>query len=106
MEKILVDNYGDVISFNTESNSISPKLNDLDCKLHIANADGQVISKHEVINVKKGEIILTAYTWVNDEPIVKVIVISDNAAIHDVGEWYAERLKQRELQRVQANETV
>lgn len=106
MEKILVDNYGDVIAFNTESNSISPKLNDVDCKLHIANADGQIISKHEVIDVKKGEIILTTYTWVDDEPVVKVVVVSDKTAIHDIGEWYAEKLKQRELRRQKSNEAV
>lgn len=106
MEKILINNYGKPIAFNTETNCISPGLNNIECRLYVANNDGQVITNKEVIDVKKGEIILTTYSWENDEPTVKVVVISDNAAMHDIGEWYAEKLRQRELRKVQPNEAV
>lgn len=93
MEKILITKYGEAISFNEETNSITPSITNIDCNICRANKDGQVISKTEVIDVKEGEFILTATTWLDNKSTVKVVVISDPVAIHDLGEWYKQELE-------------
>lgn len=93
MEKILVNNYGEAICFNTNTNAVTPKLTNIDCNIYRADSDGQVITTDEVIDVKAGEFILTATTWLDNKSTVKVVVISDPAAIHDLGEWYKQELE-------------
>lgn len=93
MEKILVNNYGEAISFNTNTNAVTPKLTNIDCNIYRADSDGQVITTDEVIDVKAGEFILTATTWLDNKSKVKVVVISDPAAIYDLGEWYKQELE-------------
>lgn len=88
MEKIIVNKYGEAISFNTDLNAITPMLTSIDCNIYKAEADGQVITSNEVIDIKKGEFALVCTCWSNDKNIVKAVVISDPAAIHDLGEWY------------------
>lgn len=93
MEKILVNNYGEAISFNTNTNAVTPKLTNINCNIYRVDSDGQVITTDEVIDVKAGEFILTATTWLDNKSTVKVVVISDPAAIHDLGEWYKQELE-------------
>lgn len=100
MEKIIVNRYGEAISFNTDLNAITPTLSNIDCRIYKAEADGQVITLNEVIDIKKGEFVLICTHWVDDKNIVKAVVISDPAAIHDLGEWY-----EFELNKNKSNET-
>lgn len=93
MEKILITKYGEAISFNEETNSITPSLTNIDCNIYRVNKDGQVISETEVIDVKEGEFILVATVWSDNKSTVKVIAISDPAAISDLGEWYKKELE-------------
>lgn len=95
MEKILVNNYGGAISFNTDTNAITPKLTNVDCNIYRADSDGQVITTNEVIDVKAGEFILTCVRYYDNKDEVKVVVISDPAAIHDLGEWYQYKLSKQ-----------
>ena len=44
MEKILVNRYGEAISFNTDLNAITPMLANIDCHIYKAETDGQVIT--------------------------------------------------------------
>lgn len=53
MEKILINKRGEAISFNTESNSITPMIDNITCNLYQADKDGQVVTNNEVIDVKK-----------------------------------------------------
>lgn len=100
MEKILVNRYGEAISFNTDLNAITPMLANIDCHIYKAETDGQVITSDEVIDIKKGEFALVCVCWNNGKNVVKAIVISDPAAIHDLGEWY-----EFELNKYKSNES-
>lgn len=93
MEKILVNNYGEAISFNTNTNAVTPKLTNINCNIYRADSDGQVITTDEVIDVKAGEFVLICTRWDGDKNEIKVVVISDPAAIHDLGEWYKQKLE-------------
>lgn len=95
MEKILINNYGEAIGFNVDANTITTKLINIDCNIYRADSDGQVITTDEVIDVKAGEFVLVCTKWDNDKNVVKVVVISDPAAIHDLGEWYQYELSKR-----------
>lgn len=93
MEKILINNYGEAIGFNVDANAITTKLINIDCNIYRADSDGQVITTDEVIDVKAGEFVLVCTKWDNNKNVVKVVVISDPAAIHDLGEWYKQELE-------------
>lgn len=95
MEKILINNYGEAIGFNVDTNAITPKLTNIDCNIYRADSDGQVITTDEVIDVKAGEFVLTCTRWDDNKNIIKVVVISDPAAIHDLGEWYQYELSKQ-----------
>lgn len=100
MEKILVNRYGEAISFNTDLNAITPMLANIDCHIYKTETDGQVITSDEVIDIKKGEFALVCVCQNNGKNVVKAIVISDPAAIHDLGEWY-----EFELNKYKSNES-
>lgn len=93
MEKILVNNYGEAISFNTNTNAVTPKLTNINCNIYRADSDGQVITTDEVIDVKAEEFVLICTRWDGNKNEIKVVVISDPAAIHDLGEWYKQELE-------------
>lgn len=93
MEKILINKYGDAIAFNVDANSISKKLDNIDCHIYKVTDDGQVITDWEVIDVKKDDIILVASYWTNSSNKVKVAVISDPVAMSDLNDWYDDKLK-------------
>lgn len=95
MEKILINNYGEAIGFNVDANAITTKLINIDCNIYRADSDGQVITTDEVIDVKAGEFVLVCTRWDNNKNVVKVVVISDLAAIHDLGEWYQYELSKQ-----------
>lgn len=95
MEKILINNYGEAIGFNVDANAITTKLINIDCNIYRADSDGQVITTDEVIDVKAGEFVLVCTKWDNNKNVVKAVVISDPAAIHDLGEWYQYELSKQ-----------
>ena len=95
MEKILINNYGEAISFNVDANAITPKLTNIDCNIYRADSDGQVITTDEVIDVKAGEFVLTCTRWDDNKNTIRVVVISDPVAIHDLGEWYQYELSKQ-----------
>lgn len=97
MEKILVNRYGEAISFNTDLNALTPMLTDINCNIYKAETDGQVITPNEVIDIKKGEFVLTCIHWNDNKSVVKAVVISDPAAIHDLGEWYEFELNKEKV---------
>lgn len=91
MEKIIVNSYGDAIALNTETNEIREKIEGLSYDTIIrAHEDTQVITKDEVVNVNKGEWVITVHRWSEKGNKAKVIVISDPATIHDLNEWKEE----------------
>lgn len=94
MEKILINKRGEAISFNTESNSITPMIDNITCNLYQADKDGQVVTNNEVIDVKKGEFILYCRLWQEDKFITKAVIISDPTTIYDLNEWHKELNKQ------------
>lgn len=93
MEKILINKYGDAIAFNVDTNSISKKLDNIDCYIYKVTDDGQVITDWEVVDVKKDDIVLVASYWTNNSNKVKVAVISDPVAMSDLNDWYDDKLK-------------
>lgn len=99
MEKILINKRGEAVSFNTESNSITPMIDNTSCTLYQADKDGQVITNNEVIDVKKGEFILHCRLWQENKFITKTVIISDPVTIYDLNEWYEKLNKQN-------NETI
>ncbi|YP_010509754.1 hypothetical protein OJM10_gp23 [uncultured phage cr105_1] len=94
MEKVLINKRGEAISFNTESNSITPMIDNITCNLYLTNKDGQVVTNNEVIDVKKGEFILYCRLWLKDKYITKTVIISDPTTTYDLNEWYKELNKQ------------
>ena len=103
MEKIIINSYGDAIALNTETNEIREKIDGLSYDTVIkAHEDAQVITKNEIVNVNKGEWIITVHSWGDKGPRAKAIVISDPATIHDLDEWK----KELDAQTVLANEKV
>lgn len=94
MEKVLINKRGEAISFNTESNSITPMIDNITCNLYQTNKDGQVVTNNEVIDVKKGEFILYCRLWQKDKYIIKTVIISDPTTTYDLNEWYKELNKQ------------
>ena len=99
MEKILINKRGEAVSFNTESNSITPMIDNTSCSLYQADKDGQVITNNEVIDVKKGEFILHCRLWQGSRFITKTVIKSDPVTIYDLNEWYEKLNKQN-------NETI
>lgn len=99
MEKVLISKRGEAISFNTESNSITPMIDNITCNLYQADKDGQVVTNNEVIDVKKGEFILYCRLWWVDKFVTKTVIISDPTTTYDLNEWYKELNKQN-------NETI
>lgn len=100
MEKILINKRGEAVSFNTESNSLTPMRDDTTCELYKVDKDGQVITQKEVIDVKKGEYVLHCRLWQETGFIAKTVIISDSATIYDLDEWYEKELNK------QNNETI
>lgn len=91
MEKIIVSNCGDILAFNTETNAVREKADGLYSDSMIkAEEDAQVITKEEVININKGEWVIVFRKWTSKGAKIKVIVISDPAAVHDLDEWKKE----------------
>lgn len=90
MEKLLVGEYGDLILFNEESNSIVKKPESLECRsVFIAQNAGQVITSDEVVNYNAGELVLILRAWheLTKKDKYKVVVCSDLSAKDDLIEW-------------------
>lgn len=90
MEKILVNSYGECISFNTDTNSIR-RVSDGEYNTYlrsfaVANEDGQVISVDEVVDVKAGDLIFIFRIY--DEELhrerQRILVVSDPTVKHDM----------------------
>lgn len=88
MEKLLVNEYGDCILYNIELNSIKSTPGDaVDVRnIFMAENDGQIVTENEVIDYKKGDLLLMVNRWNKDQSkyIVKAIVVTDIMARDDV----------------------
>lgn len=99
MEKLLVGEYGDLILFNEENNSIIKKPEYLECRsAFIAQNAGQVITSNEVVDYNAGEVVLILRSWdeLTKKDKFKVTVCSDLSAKDDLIEWRNSLIKQYE----------
>ena len=87
MDKLLVNKYGEVTCFDPEGNALKQLPTSLDLRtVFIADQDGQAISKTEVIDYKKGDIVITACSYLMND--TKIIVVTDVVGKADITEWY------------------
>lgn len=90
MEKIIVNQWGEITQFDTETNTIISSQDDrYNCSVKYfcrACSNGQVITNDEVIDVNAGDIILTVsvYSEKEEKHKAKVLVISDPTIAYDV----------------------
>lgn len=102
MDRLLVDKYGETLCFDQDSNTLKSLPESIDFrKVFIADQDGQAISKDEIVDYKKGDIVITAYSYNTDH--VKIIVITDVIGKAEVVNWY-NTIKEREYKK--ENEAV
>lgn len=93
MEKILVDKFGEITVFDTDDNTIRDKHISKFERIIQAYArvrkDGQVITPTQVIDVKAGDVVLTASYYDHKEDTSKssAIVIHDSTAAYDFDEF-------------------
>lgn len=90
MEKIIINPWGDLTQFDTETNIViknqqsrySFSIKDF-CRVR---SNGQVITDDEVIDVKAGDVVLSAsvYSKKEEKYKAKVLVISDPTIAYDV----------------------
>lgn len=95
MEKVLINNHGDYMIYDTQKNSLvnTSERYSLDRRLIRLRTDGQVITQDEVIDVKAGDIVIpqSFYSKKEEKYICKVVIISDATASYDLEE--IERIK-------------
>lgn len=93
MEKILVDKFGDITVYDTDDNAIRDKQvakyeRTIQAYTRVRK-DGQVITPTQVIDVKAGDIVLTASYYDPKEETTKssAIVVRDGTASYDIQEF-------------------
>lgn len=99
MEKLLVGEYGDLILFDEENNSIVKKPESLECRsAFIAQNAGQVITSDEVVDYNAGEVVLILRAWHEStkKDKYKIVICSDLSAKDDLIEWRNSLIKQYE----------
>ena len=98
MEKVLINNHGEYMIYDTQKNSLigTSERYSLDRKLIRLRTDGQVITENEVIDVKAGDIVIpkSFYSKKEEKYICKVVVISDATASYYLEE--IERIKREQ----------
>lgn len=97
MDKLLVNQWNDVICFDLERNALKNALNDIDIRsIYLAEKDGQVITQNEVVDYKAGDIILVLSKWHKDQNKQKIVVVTDVVAKDDITRWWNEINKEDE----------
>ena len=97
MDKLLVNQWNNVICFDQEHNALKNTLNDIDIRsIYLAEKDGQVITQNEVVDYKAGDIILVLSKWQKDYNKQKIIVVTDVVAKDDITRWWNEINKEDE----------
>ena len=97
MDKLLVNQWNDVICFDQEHNALKNAPNDIDMRsIYLAEKDGQVITQNEVVDYKAGDIILVLSKWYKDHKKQKIIVVTDVVAKDDITRWRNEINKEDE----------
>ena len=97
MDKLLVNQFGEVMCFDQDQNALKQIPYDIEVRtVFVADKDGQAISENEVVDFKAGDIILTLSRWKNDKRVSKIIVVTDIVAKDDVNRWYNEMIKENE----------
>lgn len=97
MDKLLVNQWNDVICFDQEHNALKNAPNDIDIRsIYLAEKDGQVITQNEVVDYKAGDIILVLSKWYKDHNKQKIIVVTDAVAKDDITRWWNEINKEDE----------
>lgn len=96
MDKLLIGDYGDFMLFDADENAFKYSKNIASYNVVLlAEKDGQAITSTEVIDYKKGDLVLNlrGVTKKEQKTINKVIVVSgDEFAKYDLQEWF-NRLK-------------
>lgn len=89
MKKIFVQEYGDLYCYNHEANTLN-RINK-NCSVRhcfIADEETQVITKTEVVNCNKDDIVIILYMYDGKgNRIYKVVTITDSAARADLEEF-------------------
>lgn len=97
MDKLLVNQFGEVMCFDQDQNALKQIPYDIEVRtVFVADKDGQAISENEVVDFKAGDVILTLSRWKNDKRVSKIIVVTDIVAKDDVNRWYNEMIKEDE----------
>ena len=97
MDRMLLNNlYGEVTLFDDKENIIQDNCTRFNVQnMFLAENDGQFVSRWEVIDYNKGDIILLLryYNYDNKSGAIKAIVISDKAAANDLTLFLEENTK-------------
>lgn len=89
MDKLLLNNYGSRILYNTETNSIKPIPEDLSITVaFFATEPGQVVTDTEVVDYNKGDLVLRLTHWNGSDYDAKVIICTDIVAKDDIERWF------------------
>lgn len=97
MDKLLVNQWNDVVCFDQEHNVLKNTPNDIDIRsIYLAEKDGQVITQNEVVDYEAGDIILVLSKWYKDNNKQKIIVVTDAVAKDDITRWRNEINKENE----------
>lgn len=90
MEKLLIDEYANIVLYDTENNALKqlPESVDLSSAF-VADEGGQAISKTEVVDYKKGDLIIVLRSYVKDSNwLTKIVRCEDVFAKDDLLTWY------------------
>ena len=97
MDKLLVNQFGEVMCFDQDQNALKQIPYGIEVRtVFVADKDGQAISENEVVDFKAGDIILTLSKWKNDKLNPKIMVVTDIVAKDDITRWYNEMMKKDE----------
>lgn len=88
MDKLLVDRMGNYTLFDVDKNAVKVIPEAVIGTAFVADEDGQAISSDEVLDYKKGDVILTLRTFINQQWYTKIVRCEDVFAKYDVAGWY------------------
>lgn len=98
MNKALINEFGDVIFYDNETNSVKKPTEYLrDCGVFIATEDGQFISEREVVDYEKGDIILILRDYTESGVCRKLVRCNDVFAKDDLIRWIKEQKANNEV---------
>ena len=90
MEKLLIDEYANIVLYDTENNALKQLPESIDLSsTFVADEDGQAISKTEVVDYKKGDLIIILRSYDKDSNwATKIVRCEDVFAKDDLLTWY------------------